>query len=151
MKKQRVDSVAGAVKVAESAADILDPPIHLPKAAIRYWRAVVARRAKSDWSSEELVVAALLARTYLFYDLEQKKLMQEGAVLSTAAGNPCQNPRVAVVHGLNAQIKGLRNTLSIHGRAAGEQRDHAKRNSLALGIEGDVSIDDDLLAGTRLQ
>jgi hypothetical protein len=77
----------------------------------------------------------------------RRKLRAEGEVLKPDGGKEFANPRVAVVHGLHAQIKSGRQSLSIHGRAAGEARDVGKRRAQAKDIEaGNPLAGDDLLA-----
>jgi len=148
-RRQRVDSAHGAIQVMQAAAKaVLMPPGHVPLSEIEvmFFNSLIARRAKSEWNDHDLELAALTARDMASVELETRLVRDEGSVLSTSKGSPYQNPRVAVLHGAQARVLAARRSLSIHGRADGERRDVAKRRALALSVEGDNPLEDDLLA-----
>lgn len=146
-RKQRIDSVTAAVEVMTKAVRAIEPPAHAPlhDDAEPFWDEIIAARAKSEWNAHDLCVASDLANAMAQLVENRKSLRDEGEVLKE--GKPFANPRVAVVHGLVAQIKSGRQTLNIHGRANGEARDVGARRRQAQAIEADNPLaDDDLLA-----
>lgn len=148
-RKQRIDSATAAVEVMIRSAREIEPPLHAPldDDAAPFWDDVIAARAKSEWNDHDLTVASDLANAMAQLVENRRKLRAEGEVLCPEGGKEFANPRVAVVHGLHAQIKGWRQSLSIHGRAAGEARDVGKRRAAAKDIEAANPLaDEDLLA-----
>lgn len=146
-RKQRVDSNTAAVEIMRKSAGELFPPEHVPlkEADLPFWLNIVAEKAKAEWTSHDLEIAALLARAMSRLEAEESKLDSEDTVLSNAGGTPMQNPRIRIVADLHARVIKYRQTLGIHNRGKnGEKRDSDKRSALAKGIETDLG--DDLLA-----
>lgn len=154
-RKGRIDSAAEAAQVMVAAARELNPPDHAPldDDARPFWDEIIAQRARSEWSAHDLTCASDLANAMAQLVENRRLLRHEGEVLGTGEGEkPFANPRVAVVHGLHAQIKAARQSLYIHGRAAGRVEDVAKRRALAKEIEaGNPLAEDDLLARPTVQ
>jgi hypothetical protein len=150
VKKSAVTSISGELKVlAKAQAVDLRPPASVPMLDRDkpFWASILAARARSEWNDHDLEFAAMLARAMGQLENEQRLLEQEGTVIATATGNLTANPRVTVVHGLHAQVKGCRQSLGIHSRGqGGEARDVEKRRTFAKNIENAVlSGGDDLL------
>lgn len=148
-RKARIDSATEAVAVMLKAAKEIEPPAHSPldDDALAFWDDIIAARAKSEWNGHDLSCASDLANAMAQLVENRRKLRTEGEVVAPAGGKSFVNPRVAVVHGLHAQIKAARQSLNIHGRAAGEARDIAGRRARAKEIEdGNPLADEDLLA-----
>ncbi|MGQ3041101.1 MAG: hypothetical protein ACT6TH_15330 [Brevundimonas sp.] len=148
-RKQRIDSATAAVEVMVKAARDIQPPAHAPlhDDALPFWDDIIAARARSEWSGHDLAVASDLANAMAQLVSNRQTLRTEGEVLTPDGGKAFANPRVAVVHGLHAQIKASRQSLNIHGRAAGEARDVGQRRRAAKEIEADNPLaEDDLLA-----
>lgn len=153
-RKQRIDTVTGAVAVMLKAAKRINPPAHAPldDDALPFWNEIIAARAASEWNDHDLSCASDLANAMAQLVENRRVLRVEGEVLKPEGGKEFANPRVSVVHGLHAQIKSARQSLYIHGRAAGEARDVSKRRSQAKDIEaGNPLEDDDLLARPTVQ
>lgn len=151
-RRTRIDTAAGALEAAQAVGRAILPPAHVPltEADGPFWLSVIAARAAVEWTAQDLECAALLARTMRQLENEQRLLATEGAVLATDKGSLFANPRVAVVHGMHAQIKGWRQTLGIHSRGLqGEARDVQKRRAHAKVVEAGLAADDfeGLLAG----
>lgn len=144
-RKQRIDTTTGAVEVILKAARQLNPPPHAPldEDALPFWNEIVAARATSEWSDHDLACASDLANTMAQLVENRRMLRAEGEVLVTEKGSMYANPRVSVVHGLHAQVKSARQSLNIHGRAAGEARDVARRRAQAKDIEAGSPLRDD--------
>ena len=148
-RKQRIDTITGAVQVMASAVREIEPPAHVPlqEQDMPFWRSVIAEFARSEWSDHQLELAAMLARKMRLLSDELSALEDEGFVSSTSNGSPCQNPRIGGVRMLDTSIMATRRTLALHARAqGGEARDVAKRRQMAKGIEADNPLEDDLLA-----
>lgn len=109
---------------------------------------VLSEFARSEWSSHQLELAAMMARTMADLEREQRDLRREGSVMKTKAGTPVVNPRKTVVQMHASTILSFRRSLSLHARAqGGEARDVAKRREGAKGIESAMPDEaDDLLA-----
>lgn len=148
-RKARIDSAAEAVAVMIKAAKVIEPPAHSPldDDALPFWDDIVEARAKAEWSGHDLSCASDLANAMAQLVFNRRALRAEGEVLHNDKGTAYANPRVSVVHGLHAQIKAARQSLNIHGRAAGEARDVAGRRKAAKAIEAANPLEDeDLLA-----
>lgn len=148
-RKQRIDSATAAVEVMVAAVRDLEPPAHAPlhDDAGPFWDEIVVARAKAEWNDHDLSMASDLANAMAQLVENRRDLRDEGEVLENDKGTKYSNPRVSVVHGLTAQIKAARQSLSIHGRAAGEARDVGQRRRAAQQIEADSPLaGDDLLA-----
>lgn len=152
-KRQRIDSAAAAVEVAQASFRDLRWPDHVPLANADepFWRSVIAEKPKAEWTDHDLEIAALLAMSMRKLRSEDAKLEDEGSVAVSAGGSPMQNPRCRVVADLHARVIKYRQTLGIHNRGKnGEQRDVNKRREAAFGIE-DGQASDDLLAAPTIQ
>jgi hypothetical protein len=155
-RKQRIDSQTGAVAVMMKAARRINPPAHAPldDDALPFWNDIVAARAQSEWNDHDLTCASDLANAMAQLVENRRQLRAEDEVLTNDKGTKYANPRVSVVHGLTSQIKSARQSLSIHGRAAGEARDVKKRRAMAQEIEAGSPLagdDNDLLARPTVQ
>jgi hypothetical protein len=148
-RKARIDSAAEAVRVMAKATTEIEPPANVPldDEDFPFFRNVIAEYARSEWSSHQLELAAMLARTMADLTREQKLLRDEGGVAFSEKGTPVANPRKSIVQMHASSILSFRRSLSLHARAqAGEARDVAKRREAAKDIEGDNPLEDDLLA-----
>lgn len=148
-RKARIDSAAAAVAVMVQAARDIEPPAHAPLAdgALPFWDDIIAAKAKSEWTGHELACASDLANAMAMLVEQRALLRSEGVTTVGPKGGLMAHPRVAVVHGLHAQIKAARQSLNIHGRAAGEARDVGARRKQAKAIEAANPLEDeDLLA-----
>lgn len=153
-RRQRIDTVTGAVSVMAKAARKLAPPKHvrLEKTDRPFWDSVIAEFARSEWTDHQLELAALLARTIADMEREQREMRLEGSVLTSERGTPVVNPRKTVIQMHAGTILALRRSLSLHARAQkGEARDQVKRRQIAKEIEGDSPLHDDLIARPSIQ
>lgn len=148
-RKARIDSAAEAVRVMAKATTEIEPPANVPldEEDLPFFRNVIAEYARSEWSSHQLELAAMLARTMADLTREQKLLRDEGGVAYSEKGTPVANPRKSIVQMHASSILSFRRSLSLHARAqAGEARDVAKRRGASKDIENDNPLEDDLLA-----
>lgn len=148
-KRNRVDSLDEAVRIASAASEEIKAPDNVPldSGDMPFFQNVIAEYARAEWSAHQLEIAAMLARTMADLVREQDLLRSEGGVAYTEKGTPVANPRKSLVQMHAASILSFRRSLALHARAVqGEARDAAKRRDVAKGIEEAASVDDDLLA-----
>lgn len=148
-RKQRVDSIRGAVKVMAKAATEIHPPPSVPLEArdLPFFANVIGEFARSEWTPHQLELAAMLARTMSDLEAEQRAMRLEGSVAHSERGTPVVNPRKTVIQMHAGTILSMRRSLSLHARAqGGEARDSGKRRGIAKDIETDNPLDDQLLA-----
>ncbi len=137
-RRQRVDSAVGAVVTLATAARDLSPPKHLKirRGDKPFWDAVIAERAKSEWTDADLAVAANLARA-----------MADAERIAAFPVDKGGNVKIATLIGtieisdkLARRIVTLRRALGLDNRAKnGEQRDVSKRREIAKTIEGGLN------------
>lgn len=147
MKRQRIDSVAGAVATAAGLVKEVMPPAHivLDKCDWPYWNSVVSEFAKSEWTPHQLEIAAQLSKAMADLETERNALRLEGYVLEMN-GKAIANPRHGVARDLTNSVMSLRRNLSLHARASGgEARDVGKRRNQAKAIEAGLTIEDDFI------
>ena len=146
-KKDRVDSLSEAVRIASADEVQLPANVPLDSGDIPFFHNVIAEYARAEWSAHQLEIAAMLARTMADLTREQKLLRDEGGVARSEKGTPVANPRKAIVQMHASSILSFRRSLALHARAqGGEARDTAKRREAAKDIESGADSDDDLLA-----
>lgn len=148
-RKARIDSSAEVIRVMAGAMTEVTPPANVPLDSedIPFFQSVIAEYARSEWSSHQLELAAMLARTMADLTREQQMLRVEGGVAYSDKGTPVANPRKSIVQMHASSILSFRRSLSLHARAqAGEARDVAKRRGAAKAIEDDNPLEDNLLA-----
>lgn len=153
-RKQRVDSVAGAVATMAQDGGVIRPPAHVAL-EVRdepFWRSVIAEFARAEWTDHSLELAAMLARKMSDLEVLQRQLRDEGFTTINASGSPMSNPLIQSVRMFDASILSTRRSLSLHARAReGEARDVANRRAIKKGVEDAHADDDDLLARPSLQ
>lgn len=133
-RRPRIDSATAAVATLAAAARDLLPPRHLRlrRGDRPFWDAVVAERARSEWTDADLAVAANLARAMA--DAEAI------AGMAVNAGGHVDLPMVVLGIGaadkLARRIVTLRRALGMDSRSQhGEQRDVNRRRGHAQKIE----------------
>ncbi|CAN5369314.1 hypothetical protein BH10PSE14_BH10PSE14_04470 [soil metagenome] len=142
-RRQRIDSAAGAVVTMAAAARDLSPPKHLRlrRGDMPFWDAVIAERAKSEWSTSDLAVAANLARAMADAERIAAFTVNGGGHVDTAV----VVATIAASDKLARRIVTLRRALGLDNRSKnGEQRDVDRRREQAKAIEsGHNPIADD--------
>jgi hypothetical protein len=146
-RKQRIDTTKGAISVMTAAMRPLDPPagIQLAKEARPFFDAILAERAKSEWSESDLIIAVGLARAMAQSELIALKEHRLSDLDDIKQALGLQDL-------LQRRIVTLRRTLGIDVRSKhGERRDRDKRRDYALSIEDANPLQDDLLARPSIQ
>lgn len=150
-KRQPVNTIAAAMRIAKAATRRISPPPEFPldPEDMPFWRAVIEEFPRSEWTAHQLHLAAGLARELANLEREQRFLREEGSVMHTERGTPVVNPRKAIVQATTGAILSMRRSLSLHARAqGGEAREVGKRRKQARAIEVDARLGDDLIPGT---
>lgn len=149
-KRQRSDSVAGAVSSMAGAMQIIEVPewVILPKDALPFWRSITSARAADRWNNSDLEAAAELARTKAKIERLNLELEAEGDIITNERGTPIVNPKNSLLETLTRRLVALSRMLQVHAEATqGKSRDQVPVNKaqsaatkVALEMEGEDLI-----------
>lgn len=149
-KRQRTDSVAGAVNSMAGAMQIIEVPdwVVLPEDALPFWRSITSARSADRWNNSDLETAAELARTKAKIERLNLDLEMEGDIITNDRGTPIVNPKNALLETLTRRLVALSRMLQVHAEATqGKSRDQVAGNKaqsnaskIAKGLEGDDLI-----------
>ncbi|WP_260597825.1 hypothetical protein [Sphingomonas endolithica] len=152
-RRPRVDSAAGAVAVMAAAARDLSPPAHiqLRPGDMPFWDAVIAERAKSEWTDADMAVAAGLARAMADSEMISGMSVGQRGTVKGKIKPKFVIASIGAVDKLARRIVTLRRALGLDNRAKnGEQRDVERRREIAKETESGhnplADDGDDLLA-----
>ena len=110
---------------------------------IVFFDSVISEFAKSEWTTHQLEIACVLARTIAELNKEQKRLREEGTIAVRENGTTVENPRMRVVKSLTGDILSLRRSLALHARArTGDNRLAAKEKKEAINYQSKGDLDD---------
>lgn len=151
-RKSRSDSAQSVIKAMVAVVlPEFEPPAHvrLPDEARPFWSGIMASRAREEWSKNDFVVAAQLARCQ--YDIERESILLdgEGSVVENARGTQIMNPRHSVLEQLARREMALMRALGMN--AANGQKDRssqqaARKTQRQAEQVRDELVEDDLLA-----
>jgi hypothetical protein len=145
-RRQRSDSVATAVAVAQRSAAPVSPPSYVPldDADMPFFASVIDEFPRSEWTAHQLELAAMLARTMADMAREQALLRTEGGVSFSEKGTPVVNPRKAIVQMHAGTILAMRRSLSLNARQQGQKPSEvARRRESAREVEAAFTEDGD--------
>lgn len=132
-KRARADSISAAIRAME-ASSAPEPTVpaqcELRPEDLPFWSGIIASRAREEWSANDLVVAAHLARTQADIETEQRLLYDEGSIIINARGTQIMNPRATLLEMLSRRQGALMRSLRMAGAAAGSARDDAASRAL---------------------
>lgn len=136
-RTQRIDSATAAVAVMlKSGVEILPPDFEpLEETDVPYWEAVVRARAKAEWTEENRIIAAKLARAMADEKRIVLELRTEGDLIENGRGTMVINPKHALVEQLARRVMAWRKALGLDARADARGGDIAKRRDQAREIE----------------
>lgn len=152
-RKPRSDSVSAHIKAMVNVmAPEFEPPAHvrLPDEARPFWSGIMASRARDEWSKNDFVVAAQLARAQ--YDIERESLLLEGegSVVENARGTQVMNPRHSVLEQLARRELALMRALAMTASYANNKDkgkvEETRKMERATAKSKDELLDEDLLA-----
>ena len=145
-RKQRIDSMAGALEVASKAGLVIEPPadVVLIDGAEPHFRRAIAARPAVAWNDEAVAFAAAYANHMA--SLFRLQVLEAAMNAEDFMGKPGSDIRQAI-HGKASLAKQARQSLGLHDRGTnGEKRDSAKHDRIAREIEaGLVSGDGDAM------
>lgn len=148
-RRQRIDSAEGALAVMAASTRDLSPPKHLKlrRGDAPFWEAIIAERAKSEWTDADLAVAANLARAMADAEKVAAFSVDRGGNVKVSA----LMQTIELSDKLARRIVTLRRALGLDSRSKhGEQRDVNQRRAQAKEIEAGAhplaDDDDGLLA-----
>lgn len=151
-RRQRTDTIAGAVNSFEGATKLFDPPAHcwVPENAKPFWYSIVQARAANRWNEADLEIAAELARCRATIERLNRELGEEDDIVINAKGTPVVNPKHSLLETLTRRMVALSRALQVHAEATqGKSRDQVKGNKAqqqARETVDDLDDDDDLIA-----
>jgi hypothetical protein len=117
-----------------AAARDLSPPKHLKlrRGDAPFWDAIIAERAKSEWTDADMAVAANLARAMADAEKVAAFSVDRGGNVNVST----MMQTIELSDKLARRIVTLRRALGLDNRSKhGEQRDVSKRRDHARGIE----------------
>lgn len=149
-KRQRTDSVDGYIDAfIDAAKGPLRPPEHveLRTQDEPYWAIIVGGRARSDWTTPQLVVAAQLARTQADIFDWQARLDNEGPTTVDRFGQDKANPLVNIIEAATRRQLALMRSLGM-AASSDEAKIQSKRDAAYKGAKKarEQIEDEDLLA-----
>jgi len=159
VKRDPITSIAaqaGLMAEAASAAGEEESPIRPPahmKMEPRdepFWAAIVESRAADEWSTNDLTIAAQLARVQAEMESESARLRQEGTVRRRRGRGMIANPRIKVLDMLARRELALMRALKLSGVVLGDPRREAARRAMerdAKNAAKKAHDEDPLLAG----
>lgn len=150
-KRNPSNTVDELVKAAQSAAEgDISPPEHvyLRERDMPHWLNVVRARARSEWTSSDLVIAANLARAFADVERISRELENEDDIVHSTRGTPVPNPKYAILQQLTQRITGLTRVLQMQPAITGATRDKVparKAEAKARAALESLREDDDLI------
>lgn len=117
MKRKRIaDTTTGAVGMLMEA---LQGPPDAPSGStllprdIPYWDAIVATRPRSEWTSHDLQVAVLTAKSMTHVAALQAQLEESGALRETSRGDVQINPVATALDSATRRMLSLKRSLGL--------------------------------------
>ena len=152
-KRAPSNSVAAQLQAMVNVmAPEFEPPAHvrLPEEARPFWSGIMASRARDEWSKNDFVVAAQLARCQSDIEKESLLLESEGSVVENARGTQVMNPRHSVLEQLARRELALMRALAMTASHANNKDrakvDEARSSERKMAKSKDELLDEDLLA-----
>ena len=149
-RKKRSDSIDASVAAFKAANETIEPPSHLrvDDEARPFWDDIIATRALHNWTPNDLIVAATLARTYRDIEKYTTLVDKNTRLTKTDGGGIRVNAAHRVLVDLIPQAAAMARSIQVHARATqGESRDQSKTNSVYRDARQiSDSLDDFLIA-----
>jgi hypothetical protein len=131
-KRNPANSIGEAVKAAQAAAlpEIAPPAeVFLREIDRPHWSAIVRARAREEWTSTDLVLAANFARCLADIERISRDLAAEPDVVTSSRGTPVPNPKFSLIDVLSRRAVALQRVLQMQpaltGRLANRQATRA--------------------------
>jgi len=123
-----VDSQIRAM--VNAAAPEFEPPAHvrLRDKDRPFWSSIMSSRARDEWSKNDFIVAAQLARCQADIETESEIVDSEGSVVTNARGTQVMNPRHSVLEQLARRELALMRALAMTASSAGKDKDKLEKS-----------------------
>jgi len=123
-----VDSQIRAM--VNAAAPEFEPPAHvrMRDKDRPFWSSIMSSRARDEWSKNDFIVAAQLARCQADIETESEKVDTEGSVVTNARGTQVMNPRHSVLEQLARRELALMRALAMTASSAGKDKDKLEKS-----------------------
>ena len=151
-RKTRSGTVDSQIRaMVNAAAPEIEPPPHvrLREKDRPFWSGIMASRARDEWSKNDLIVAAQLARCQADIETESEIVEIEGSVVENARGTQIMNPRHSVLEQMArrelALMRALAMTASNGGKDKANTEAARKLQRESANVRDELS-DDSLLA-----
>ncbi len=123
-----VDSQIRAM--VNAAAPEFEPPAHvrMRDKDRPFWSSIMSSRARDEWSKNDFIVAAQLARCQADIETESEIVDSEGSVVTNARGTQVMNPRHSVLEQLARRELALMRALAMTASSAGKDKDKLEKS-----------------------
>ena len=143
-----VGALVGAMQAA-LAADI-EPPDHvrLRDGDRPFWVAILRARARSEWSTSDLIHAGNLARCMADIERISREMETEGDLIENAKGTMCMNPKHQVLEMLSRRSMAITRLMQMQAAASGDADKKTKarqQESNARQSAAEIMAEDDLI------
>lgn len=151
-KRSPSNSVTAQVQAMVNVmAPEFEPPAHvrMPDEARPFWSGIMASRARDEWSKNDFVIAAQLARCQYDIERESELLETEGSVVENARGTQVMNPRHSVLEQLARRELALMRSLAMTATNSSKDKNkvqEARKMERGAAKSKDELLDEDLLA-----
>lgn len=148
-KRMPSNTVTSQIRaMVNAAAPEIEPPAHvrLRDKDRPFWSGIMASRARDEWSKNDLIVAAQLARCQADIESESQLVEVEGSVVENARGTQIMNPRHSVLEQMARRELALMRALAMTASYGGKKdklEDARKIERTASSIRDET---EDLLA-----
>lgn len=148
-RKQRTDTVKGAIEAFKDATQVIEPPSHItiPEGSMPHWYDIIETRPASAWTKPDLTAAANLARTKGDIERISAELVIEGDTLKNDRGTLIVNPKHSLLENLSRREIALSRFLHIHAEAtSGESTSQRKKSEAHKKAKQSIDSAGDLIA-----
>ena len=116
--------------MVNAAAPEFEPPAHvrMRDKDRPFWSSIMSSRARDEWSKNDFIVAAQLARCQADIETESEIVDSEGSVVTNARGTQVMNPRHSVLEQLARRELALMRALAMTASSAGKDKDKLEKS-----------------------
>lgn len=130
MKRLPSNTVDSQIRaMVNASAPEIQPPSHvrLRDKDKPFWSSIMASRAREEWSKNDLIVAAQLARCQADIETESEIVDIEGSVVENARGTQIMNPRHSVLEQMARRELALMRALAMTSSTAGKNKEDLEK------------------------
>ena len=130
MKRLPSNTVDSQIRaMVNASAPEIQPPSHvrLRDKDRPFWSSIMSSRAREEWSKNDLIVAAQLARCQADIETESEIVDIEGSVVENARGTQIMNPRHSVLEQMARRELALMRALAMTSSTAGKNKEDLEK------------------------